>query len=115
MANAHSIAPSMTFESGEDFCHASKASITAFTSSAAHSSGDTLSGSGRLADAVLVTVQDQMHFPVVTALAPQGYQILCEKPLATSPDECILAIDAVKRHVNIFGIGHGECAGPLCE
>jgi predicted dehydrogenase len=67
-----------------------------------------LCGPGRLTDAVLVAVRDSMHAPVVTALAAQGYHILCEKPMATSPEDCIRMADAVKRSGTIFGIGHGK-------
>ncbi len=49
-----------------------------------------------------------MHAPVVHALAEQGYHILCEKPMATSPEECIRMADAVKKSGKIFGIGHGK-------
>jgi predicted dehydrogenase len=57
---------------------------------------------------VLVTVQDKMHVEVVTAFAEQGYHMLCEKPMATDPVECIKMADAVKKSGKIFAMGHGE-------
>ncbi|KIO07226.1 hypothetical protein M404DRAFT_942663 [Pisolithus tinctorius Marx 270] len=42
----------------------------------------------RLVDAVIVTVQHNMHRDVVLAFAAQGYRILCEKPLATTARDC---------------------------
>ena len=96
----------MIFESWEDFFRTSAASITAAAKN--QSAKETLSGPGRLADAVLVAVQDHMHAPVVTALAAQGYHILCEKPMATSPEDCIRMADAAKRSGKIFAIGHGK-------
>ncbi|KAJ7179269.1 hypothetical protein C8R46DRAFT_1073188 [Mycena filopes] len=60
----------------------------------------------RLADAVVVAVQDQYHKDVVLAFASQGYHILCEKPMATSLEDIIEIEDAVNRAGTIFGMGH---------
>jgi predicted dehydrogenase len=40
-------------------------------------------------DGVFICVQDKMHKEVVLGLAPLGLHIMCEKPLATSLDDCI--------------------------
>lgn len=93
MATAHNVAPELTFKSFDEFLAASEVAIL---------------GGEKLVDAVLVTVQDQMHASVVTALAKQGYPMLCEKPMATSPEECIEMADAVKRSGKVFGVGHGK-------
>ena len=61
----------------------------------------------RLADAVLVAVQDHLHAEVVDSFASQGYHILCEKPMATSLDDCFRIEAAVKYAGTIFGMGHG--------
>lgn len=61
----------------------------------------------RLADAIVVSVQDAMHMEVVLAFAELGYPILCEKPMATSVQDCLNMHDAVKRSGIIFGMGHG--------
>ncbi|GJJ14604.1 hypothetical protein Clacol_008870 [Clathrus columnatus] len=64
---------------------------------------------GRLSDCVIISVQDQLHTQVVQACAPLGYHILCEKPLATSAEECIRIADSIKNAGDIvFAIGHGE-------
>lgn len=94
MVAAHNIAPEMTFNSFDEFKEASKAAIA--------SSGKTL------VDAVVVGVQDQMHISVVTELAKHGYPMLCEKPIATTPEECIEMADAVKLSGKVFGVGHGK-------
>ncbi|KAH0587307.1 Putative oxidoreductase yteT [Termitomyces sp. J132] len=60
----------------------------------------------RLADAVIVAVQDHMHLQVTLAFAAQGYHILCEKPMATTPEDCIRMTDAVRKGGQIFGMGH---------
>ena len=87
---------------------------------------------GRIADAVIVSVlvrhqstlrsialsgacnevadgQDQLHAPLVEAFAKQGYHILCEKPMATSIDECVDMVKQVQAsdEKKIFGVGHG--------
>ncbi|KAF5388413.1 hypothetical protein D9615_000255 [Tricholomella constricta] len=72
-------------------------------------SAETISTIGkRLADAVVIAVQDHMHLDVALAFAEQGYHILCEKPMATSVDHCIKMEAAIKNAGTIFGMGHGS-------
>ena len=61
----------------------------------------------RLADAVVIAAQDSMHAELVVAFATQGYDILCEKPMATSIRHCLQIEAAVKKAGIIFGMGHG--------
>ncbi|GAA1366830.1 Gfo/Idh/MocA family protein [Streptomyces beijiangensis] len=42
----------------------------------------------RLADAVIIAVQDAQHLEAAEAFAARGYDILLEKPMALSADEC---------------------------
>lgn len=73
-------------------------------------STETIQATGkRLADAVIVAVQDRMHAELVEVFAAQGYDILCEKPLATSVEQCLQIEAAVKKAGIIFGLGHGVC------
>ncbi|THH33585.1 hypothetical protein EUX98_g532 [Antrodiella citrinella] len=60
----------------------------------------------RLADAVIVAVQDPMHYEVVLAFAEQGYHILCEKPMSTNLEDCLKMEGVVKKSGIIFGMGH---------
>jgi predicted dehydrogenase len=70
-------------------------------------SADTIQTIGkRLADAVIVAVQDHMHCEVVSAFAAQGYHILCEKPMATNLEDCFEMEKAVKNAGIIYGVGH---------
>jgi predicted dehydrogenase len=93
-ANLHKVDKTLVFKTWQDL-HAASA--------------ETISTIGkRLADAVLIAVQDQMHLEVVLAFAEQGYHILCEKPMATSLDDCIKMEAAIKKAGTIFGMGHGE-------
>ncbi|KAF9008907.1 hypothetical protein BDQ17DRAFT_1388604 [Cyathus striatus] len=60
----------------------------------------------RLADAVVIAVQDHEHLDVALAFAEQGYHILCEKPMATTLEDCLRMESAVKKAGIIFGMGH---------
>lgn len=65
-------------------------------------------------DGVLVCVLDEMHHPVVTALAASGLglHMLCEKPLATSLKDTLDIYASLRRSwdelgkATVFGIGH---------
>lgn len=93
MVAVHSIQSDRIFHTWEDLHAVSTASLKA--------------AGTRLADAIVVAVQDQMHCPVVLAFAEQGYDILCEKPMATSVSDCIRIAEAVEKAGIIFGMGHG--------
>ncbi|KAI0254923.1 hypothetical protein BJV78DRAFT_1120414 [Lactifluus subvellereus] len=70
-------------------------------------SAETIQTSGRrLADAVIIAVQDSMHAELVEAFAAQRYDILCEKPMATSIEHCLQIEAAVKKAGIVFGMGH---------
>ncbi|KAF8076234.1 hypothetical protein FPV67DRAFT_1407569 [Lyophyllum atratum] len=91
-AKLHNVDKTLVFETWQDL-HAASA--------------ETISTIGkRLADAVLIAVQDSMHLEVALAFAEQGYHILCEKPMATSLEDCIKMENAIKKAGTIFGMGH---------
>ncbi|MHA1227245.1 MAG: Gfo/Idh/MocA family oxidoreductase [Candidatus Hodarchaeales archaeon] len=46
----------------------------------------------RLADAAIICTQDQMHVEPTLAALELGYDILLEKPMATTPEECIALV-----------------------
>lgn len=93
MADNHSVDHTLVFNTWQEL-HAASA--------------DTIKTIGkRLADAVIIAVQDHMHLEVALAFADQGYHILCEKPMATSLGDCIKMEAAVKKAGIIFGMGHG--------
>jgi predicted dehydrogenase len=96
---AHGIDGTLVFHDWHDLLYAAKQTAT------------TLPGT-RLADAVLVAVQDAMHMEVVLAFAALGYPILCEKPMATSVEDCLQMHAAVKKSGIIFGMGHGQPPSP---
>lgn len=63
-------------------------------------------------DAVLICVLDEMHKEVIVGLAPLGLHIMCEKPLATSLDDCVSIYKSLLPNLpnttpsKIFSIGH---------
>lgn len=60
----------------------------------------------RMADAVLICTQDQMHKEPAIRAAELGYHILLEKPMAIDPQDCFDIVGAVRRHNVIFGVCH---------
>ncbi|KAI1120888.1 NAD(P)-binding protein [Nemania abortiva] len=59
-------------------------------------------------DAAFICVRDEMHHDVIMALAPLGLHIMCEKPLATTLDDCtnIYRTLAPLQTTKVFSIGH---------
>lgn len=58
-------------------------------------------------DGVFVCVRDELHKEVVTALAPLGLHIMCEKPLATSLKDCLDIQRSLQTYPQkVFAIGH---------
>ncbi|KAI9014229.1 hypothetical protein DFJ74DRAFT_681898 [Hyaloraphidium curvatum] len=63
--------------------------------------------SGRLrGDAAVVAVPDSLHATVVERVSGHGLHILCEKPMATSIEECVAISRNSLRSAKLFGIGH---------
>jgi predicted dehydrogenase len=65
-----------------------------------------LAGRGRLADAVLICTQDAMHAEPAIAFAELGYQVLLEKPMATTEADCRRIVAAVEQAGVIFAVCH---------
>ncbi|KAH7374864.1 streptomycin biosynthesis protein StrI [Plectosphaerella cucumerina] len=57
-------------------------------------------------DAAFICVLDEMHREVIVGLAPLGLHIMCEKPLATTLDDCLDMYDALNKSGSLFSIGH---------
>ena len=58
----------------------------------------------RLADAVIIATQDKMHMDPVLGIAAKKYDILLEKPMATTAEDCLRINKAVKDAGIIFGV-----------
>ena len=60
----------------------------------------------KMADAVIISTQDRMHFEPAMMAIKKGYHLLLEKPMAPTPEECLkLAKAAEKEGVHVI-IGH---------
>ncbi|PVH72485.1 oxidoreductase family protein [Cadophora sp. DSE1049] len=63
-------------------------------------------------DGVFICVLDEMHKEVIVGLAPLGLHIMCEKPLATSLEDCVSIYKSLLPDLpntapsKIFSIGH---------
>mgnify|MGYP005834586491 FL=1 len=51
----------------------------------------------RLADAVIVATPDRLHVPPAIAALEAGYDVLLEKPMATTLPECVALVHAAQR------------------
>ncbi|GHO96758.1 oxidoreductase [Reticulibacter mediterranei] len=60
----------------------------------------------RLADAVIIAVQDALHLEPAVAFAEKGYDILLEKPMAPDPESCRRIVEAAQAQNNIFAVCH---------
>jgi predicted dehydrogenase len=73
---------------------------------AAYASWQELAARGRLADAVLICTQDAAHAEPAIAFAELGYDVLLEKPMATTEADCRRIVDAVERADVTFAVCH---------
>jgi predicted dehydrogenase len=60
----------------------------------------------RVADAVIIATQDRDHLPAIRAFAAAGYDILCEKPLAATEEDCEAAVAAADAAGVFLGVCH---------
>lgn len=60
----------------------------------------------RLADAVIIATQDNMHVEPAVAFARKGYHILLEKPMAPTEAGCLEIVEAVKESGVLFALCH---------
>ena len=65
-----------------------------------------LAAKGRVADAVINGTMDQHHVPTSLPLLEQGYDLLLEKPFATSMDEMWQLVQTARKHGNRVMICH---------
>ncbi len=57
-------------------------------------------------DAVIIATQDKDHAGPAIAAAARGYDILLEKPLAPSPEDCVRIVDAVNEAGVMLAVCH---------
>ena len=59
-----------------------------------------------LADAVIIATPDTLHTEPAIAFAGLGYDLLLEKPMAPTPQECQQIVAAVQANGVIFAVAH---------
>ncbi|GAA3216303.1 Gfo/Idh/MocA family protein [Nonomuraea helvata] len=65
-----------------------------------------LAAQPRLADAVIIATQDRDHVEPAVRLAELGYDILLEKPMAVSEEDCRSIVAAAERSDAVFAVCH---------
>lgn len=65
-----------------------------------------LAAQPKLADAVIIATQDSEHIEPCLAFAQLGYDILLEKPMATTEEGCRQIAEAVRRHNVLLFVAH---------
>jgi predicted dehydrogenase len=78
----------------------------ALESGAAFTDWHDLVAADRVADAVIIATQDRDHRPAIEAFAAAGYDILCEKPLASTEEDCAAAVGAALASGVFLGVCH---------
>lgn len=63
-------------------------------------------GKGRIAQAVVICVQDKMHAELTIEFARRGFHILCEKPLGANVEECIKVTEEIEKSGIVYALGH---------
>src|SRR5919197_3408380 len=69
-------------------------------------SWEELAGRPPLAPALVNTTMDRTHHPSALALLEAGYDMLLEKPMATTPEQCVELALAAERHRRNLQVGH---------
>jgi predicted dehydrogenase len=83
IAAAHGVEPAHTFETWQE-----------------------MAARPRLADAVVVAVRDRDHLEAALAFIARGYDVLLEKPMATTEEDCETIADAAERAGVLLALCH---------
>lgn len=65
-----------------------------------------LLAAGQVADAVMICTQDRLHTEPAIAFASQGWNVLLEKPMAPTAEECEQIVAAAHKGGGIFAVCH---------
>ncbi|MBC7235542.1 MAG: Gfo/Idh/MocA family oxidoreductase, partial [Chloroflexi bacterium] len=60
----------------------------------------------QLASALVNTTMDPLHLPSTLAALDAGYDVLLEKPMATTPEACVRLVQAAERAGRVLQICH---------
>ena len=73
------------------------AQLHQLSSDQCYGSWETLFDQPKLADVAIITTQDQLHTQPAIKAMEKGYQVLLEKPMATTLSECILLTEIANK------------------
>ena len=69
-------------------------------------SWDELLGRNQMADAAIICTMDEMHADPAAAALRAGYDVLLEKPMATTRADCVRVVEAAERADRLFQVCH---------
>lgn len=64
-------------------------------------------------DLVTVATPNASHFEITQALLENGFHVLCEKPLTTTPDEAKIIVELAQNKSRICAVNYGYTGYPL--
>lgn len=67
---------------------------------------DELLAADRIADFVFICTPDPTHYDLCVAVSAKGYDVLLEKPIATSLPDCLALIDVERTYGNRIFVAH---------
>ncbi len=67
----------------------------------------------RFADIVFICTLDPTHYEICTAVSEAGYDVLLEKPIATTLQDCLALVAAERRCRNRIFVAHGLRYSPF--
>src|SRR5690606_36230416 len=67
---------------------------------------EALLSSPRVADVAFICTPDVTHYTICAAVSAAGYDILLEKPIATSLPDCLALLDVQHTHRNRIFVAH---------
>lgn len=76
-------------------------------------SWEDLIAAGQLAGVLMNTTPDRLHAVSTVSALMAGYHVLLEKPIATSPEECVQIVRTAERYGRILQIHHGMRYAPF--
>jgi len=77
------------------------------------STWEDLIAAGQLAPVLMNTTPDQVHAASTIAALKTGYHVLMEKPMATSPQECLQIVRTAEQYQRILQVHHGMRYAPF--
>jgi UDP-N-acetylglucosamine 3-dehydrogenase len=69
---------------------------------------DNLQDLAEYSDLVIVGVPNWQHAPIACELVSKGIHVLCEKPMARNPDECLSMIESARHGNAQLCVGHNR-------